>query len=531
MAVGTGAQITINGGSKWSLADYSVVEDSTPIDPSDTSGGFGQVSVSLPETAELAGYMDKSIVLTDGALGETTGVVRQLSGNGLAAQLVANSRLSLLAVERTIAPFSGTLTAYLTYLLGLCGITANLVIDSSFDAVNVKVPGGRENVHDRIRSLGSAYGFEISLVSNNVVVRPPRGRVAVNYRNASIDWSLDRSELARSVVGYYYNTTSGTDIAYPPQGAIFDADVFQVDAGETKTYEIALDASLSSVEQPIAVNSVALTDISTSVYTVSSMATTEGEPMSAVLWTSTNGSVKAEIGEDTKTLIITIRGADVPELGPFRIAMPDLAGDFVSSLRIRGTGVFWKKESFTISNGESADVAPDEIGVEVDSPFMETFDQLYHRLLKTAERYSNDSQIIRVETGGINRLGETGSARYATIGDMNAAFPGATIGSIFPQTGPTIADWNAKALSLVSGDFANQAFGNVAGARVVYNNCYYRIRSATINPLGVTYTAERDNTIGDVYHYGETIGQWNARHAGKTIRDVNIAPLKEANNL
>lgn len=517
--------------SIWNVADYNVVEDSTPLDPSDTTGGFGQISLVLPEDAETKGMMDKPLVLTDGALGETTGTVRMLGGNGLSARVTANSRIGNLAVERTIQPFVGSLGDCLEYHLSLCGITSGIVIDDSFYLQNVMVPGGRANVYDRILDMCAAYNFEMSLVSNNITFRPPRANTAVNYRISSLEWDLDRSHLAQSVVGWNYNTWSGTDIAYPPQRNVEDADVYQVDAGEVKVYEVPLDASLSGVVQPIAVASVAIDDFSASQYTVSSMSTTEGVAMLPFDWTDAGGYVKVEIGEDTKVLIITIRGADLPELAPFRIAMPKPDGDFYSSLRVRGTGVFWRKQRFDFHMIEDQDIAPDEIGVEVDSPFMETQDQLYHRLLLTAERYSNDAQIIRATTGGINRLGESGSARYATIGDVNTAFPGATIGTIASELGPTIADWNAEVLALVSGDFANQAFGNVAGARVLHDNSYYRIRSATIKASSIEYTAERDNTIGDVYHYGETIGQWNARHAGKTIRDVNIAPLKEDSSL
>lgn len=516
----------------WNVAEYSVVEDATPLDPSDASGGFGQINLTIPEDAKTRHLLNQPLVLTDGALGETTGIVRNVGGDGHSARVVANSRLANLAVERTIQPFIGTLTDCLEYHLGLCGITTGIVIDPAFDAVNVQVPGGRENVHDRIRQMGTAYGFEMSLVSNNVVIRQNREREAINYRNAEVSWEMSQSQFARTVSGWYYNTYSGTHIAWPLNGDesdIADVDVFQVDANEVKVYEVELNASLSSVEQPQASSGTSYFADTLSRYTISSM---DGDTVNPSAWESSGGYLKVELLENTKVLRITIRGANLGDLSPFRIAVRSADGAFRSGLRIRGTGVFWKREQLVLTIHDDQDLAPDEVGADVDVPFMETKDQLYHRLLYTAQRFGTDLQTIQVRTGGINRLGESGSARYATIGDVAAAYPGATtISALNAELGPTIADWNAEVLALVSQDFSNQAFGNVNGARVRVGHSYYRIKSATIRAHDVSYSAERDNTIGDVYHYGETIANWNARWAGKTIRDVNIAPLIEEDAL
>lgn len=516
----------------WNVGEYSVVEDATPLDPSDASGGFGQINLTIPEGAETRGLMGQPLVLTDGALGETTGTIRNIGGDGHSARIVANSRLANLAVERTIQPFVGTLTDCLEYHLSLCGITTGIVIDPAFDAITVQVPGGRENVHDRIRTMGSAYGFEVSLVSNNVVVRQVRQRTAINYRNASVAWEMSQDHFAQTVSGYYYNTYSGDHIAYPLHGDETEAanlDVFQVDADEEKIYEIQLDASLSSFEQPVASTGQDYLSDTLSRYAISTM---EGDTILPYTWQKYGGLLEVTLSEDTRSLSVRVRGARIPSLAPFRIAYRDSTGAFRSAIRIRGTGVFWIKEKLTLTIHDDPDLAPDEVGADVDVQFMETKDQLYHRLLYTAQRYGTDLQTISVTTGGINRLGESGSARYATIGDVAAAYPGAaTIADLHAVLGPTIGDWNETMLALVSQDFTNQAFGNVAGARVRHGHSYYRIKSATITANRITYSAERDNTIGDVYHYGETIAQWNARWAGKTIRDVNIAPLIEEDAL
>jgi hypothetical protein len=197
-----------------------------------------------------------------------------------------------------------------------------------------------------------------------------------------------------------------------------------------------------------------------------------------------------------------------------------------SSLRIVGTGVFMEEETMTLPACLDPDLAPDEVGQTVENEFFQTKEQLYHALLWSAARFASARQTINVTTKGINRRGDSGSAVYPTIGDVDALYPSATIDSIYQELGPTIADWNAKLFETVRDDFENQAFGNVAGARVIEGDSWYRIRSATISAGSVQYTAEQDNTIEDVYYTGETIGEWNDRWAGKTIADVNIAPLE-----
>lgn len=530
MAVGTGVDVSIGQGvlpaakvMRWNSGNYYVVEDSSPLDPSDTTGGYGQITVDFPLDADSKRTMGLDLLLTDGSAGTTSGRIRGLSGDDLSVSVVANSRLGLLAVQRTIQPFVGTLQAGLAYLMGLCGISTGVVYDTWMSSYNVKLPGNRDNVFDYIQRMASAYDFEMSLVSTNVVFRSPRGRTAVNYRDANITWSLDQEGLARSVQGWAYNSWNGSDVAYPVDRLVDDAQVYQVDANETQVFEIPMHASLSAVDQPSVVSSVAIDDFSASVYAVTT--SVDDTPMDPNEWTANGGKIVTKLSEDTRTLIITITGANLPELAPFRIAVPVGDNKYYSSLRVRGVGVFWNRTLTTLELGGSQDYAPDEVGTLVDSEFMETPDQLYHRLLRTAARYSGDHQTIEVTTPGINRLGDTGSAVYPTIGVYNALYGAGTIAAAQTALGPKISDWNSKLFALVSTDFTNQAFGNVAGARVLYDNCWYRIRSARIRMNEITYSAEADNTIGDVYRSGETIGQWNTRWTGRVIRDVNISPL------
>lgn len=520
---GTGVDIEIGGDPYWSTGTYSITEDSTPVDPADSTGGYGQITFTARQTGETKLLGGKPFTFTDGAQGRTSGVIRGLSGNGFAATLTGDSRLALTAVTRQVQPYVGTLGGALRYYLSLCGITAGIVVDERLEGVRVRLPGWNGIVYDRLKQLGAARGFETTLASTNIIFRPFRGRVAESYRDADVSWTLDETGLAQSVEGYYCNTWAGTKLAYPDGGWSDSVTVYTVEAGQTIELDLPLEASLSSVEQPVCVAFVSRTHESSSVYSVTG---SDDLPVQPEQWAAGGGSLRVEIGEDTRSLKVTIRASSETQYAPYRIAVSAGSSDYYSSLRIRGTGVFLKKELLTLPAHTDPDRAQQEVGVTVDNEGFETRDQLYHALLHSAARFGTPRQTINVRSKGINRAGDSGSYVYPTIGDVKAMHPGATIGDLRERLGPTIGDWNAALLASVANDFENQAFGNVGGARVLHDHCWYRIRSATITQGSISYSAERDNTIGDVYRTGETIGEWNARWRGRTIRAVNIAPLR-----
>src|SRR5690606_22818778 len=110
------------------VAGYSVTEDSTPLDPSDSTGGFGQISVEVREFDDMGTMLNEPLALIDGALGETVGTIREVEGNGLMGRMTADSRLGLLAVESDTQPFIETLGDGIRYYLSLCGIEDGIVV-------------------------------------------------------------------------------------------------------------------------------------------------------------------------------------------------------------------------------------------------------------------------------------------------------------------------------------------------------------------------------------------------------------------
>jgi hypothetical protein len=486
----TGISVRVDGVEVKGVVGYSVAEESTPVDVADTTGAAGKITVpifdgSLEAVAAKRMYR-KDLRLADPEAGVTTGIVRLPSGSGGSVSVSADERLVLMSARRLAGPYNGTVAGYAEYLLSLIGITSGFDIDASFEAVDAVFPGWQEDVWLMAKALGACYGGEWALVGDTIVFRPMRQSIASNSRDADLSWSVDDANLARSVEGYWYDTSYQTNyLAFPPGGWNEDTPVIQVEARQTVVVNYPLNASLVSVQQPVAADFVGRCDNTISQYCVQG---NDGKPIKAAQWKEAGGQVIVEIGEDTRSIDVTVIGPGLDQYSPFQLAATAGPSDYYSSLRIIGTGVFFDKFLVTRPTSAPADIATVEIGATVDCPFITSPGQLNDLLTWTASRYSSPRHTLSVRTKGINRTGDV--------------------------------------------------FGNVAGARVLQDGLWYRIRSTTIGPDITSYNAEGDTTADDLNDYATsqgwvTIDDFNAAWEGHgyTFDDFNLAPLTNPNGV
>lgn len=514
------------------VATFQLSEDSTPIDPSDTTGGVGQISLTIAKHRDWRHMRKQTLDLEDSAQGTTQGRVEELVDSSEVIQITAISRLAQLTVVRTAQPYRGTLEGAFAYYLSLCGITEKYIVEESVRSIPVVLPGWSGEVWLQVnKKLAPAMGVEISLVSDLIVMRPLRGRLAENHRISKLSHTISDTGLAQSVEGYVYNSHWETDqVVYPTNGVRDpEAQILQVDAGERVEIDLPIEASLISVQQPRVVRDVGPEDAGASVYTVSG---NDGLPITPSQWEDFGGSVSVEINEDTRSLKLIIVGARQEQYAPFRLAAASGPSDFYNSLQIVGTGVFFDKELVTIKTGLTVDQAATEVGATVDNEFFDTQAKLLDALVWTATRYTGPRETLTVTTSGIHRIGESGNYRFPIIADFNADLRDQGITTIAEwnalHPGQTVGEFDADRRTAAASDFANQAFGNVAGARVFYEDAYYRIRQSTIDVTDVQYTAEQDTTVGDfdAAWAGATVGEFNANRRGITVGMHNTEPLR-----
>lgn len=525
-----GADIRIAGVPYWNASAYTVTEDATPLDPNDLNGGVGQITFAIPERATAKRLRNRVVNLSHETRGVTSGTTVALSGNGIAVTVTANTPLNRLNVTRQAQPYVGTMGGALRYYFGLCGITSDYSIDPSIDPIPVKLLGWKANVWDQVKKLCAAKRIEVPFASDVIVVRRPRTITAYSERDSQLSWSVDETQLAASVTGTYYVTSaSGTAnwLAYPPGGWNVDVQEISIDAGDTQEFTFDINASLSSVQQPVCVSSVAQGYGSSSVYTVASGV--DGLLIQPAQWAALGGKVSVVIGEDTRSLIVTVIAPTEPKYSPYRLVMPSGTSDGYSSLRIVGQGVFFDKRTLTLPACTRPDAVTEDSGADIDLEFLNTDEEAFWGVMRAAQHVAGPRQKIQVTSNGINRRGKKNSYVYSTVGDFIEEYGshGETISNFKALwAGKTVGDFSTAWRTRTKDDFANQAFGNVAGARVENNGCWYRIRNATITPGSIQYTAESDTTVGDVKRAwaGKTVGDLKEFWAGSFVGDFDLAP-------
>lgn len=519
---------SVLNGLNTNVIDYSVQEDATTVDISNFNGGFGQISVQANSVKNSLYGVTDMLRLSDDVLGKTQGIVREVEESDGGLSLIADSALGVFDADKVVNPQTGTLLQAMTYYCNLAGVTNVLKVDPSIASRSVAFPGWSGNMWDNLKQILAAQQTEMSLVFEDVVVRPLRTIVANITRTTSITKRVNNQDTSREIEVYYYNHEKVTNREIYPWN-LEDPNVYSVDAGQTVTLRLEINGSLSSVNQPTCVSFVPNSETLTSsgVYSV---AGNDGLPITPSQWGAQGGNLTVRIVEPN-ILEVTIVGASMPTYAPFRIAMTAGTSSYYNSLRITGTGLRWNKKSVKITTGSTAAVTGEAVGVTVDSPYIDTYGDALNVGLVAAGKNSM-TYTMSGTAFNINRTDGGTEQVYARISDFNTAVAAGTTIGAFNTTwnGQSIAQFNAYWSALVDNMFENQAFGNAAGARILTADANFRITSATITPTGLDFNADLDTTIADynTAWSGKLVSDFNTAYVGRTCMDYSITPLRTA---
>jgi hypothetical protein len=464
--------VDIGGERVWDANVIQVVQDSTPLDPSDTFGGSGTVALDMEATPSAKALTGKSVELAHSRRGTLHAVAKAPSGDRRHVTVEAFGLAASFVCKRTALPHVGTLETLLQYWASLCGVTSGLVVDAAIADTSIIAPGWYGNVWEQMKDLGAAYDFEISPVGDEVVARPPRGFTATRFDEARFTWSLDESRIARTIEAWYYPVAEIADALVV--GNAQNIPESNIEAGELIEFDVRVDASLSSVVQPVPVASVAYGERSASVYSILDQF---DEPVSPEAWTAGGGSVTVTINQDTRSVHVRVVGSQNRMLAPYRMVGVAISGSEYSTLRVIGTGVSLDRRKYTLPVNEQATNA-EEVGAEIDNYYLTSWGHAHLRMGATARRHGRVQQRI------------AGSADII----------------LTP---------------------AGQEFGNIPGARMFEDYDVYRVRTATYGPIDVDYEAEADLTFEDVDAIvsGHTVEEWDALWAGRPVLEFDLRPL------
>lgn len=489
--------VRVPGKDTSNIKSFSVQEDATPIDPSSSSGGVGQITVGLddfPDAPRLIG----DLILTDGSRGKTSGTIRTVTNTDGSLTLTADSALGMFNTDRTVAPHVGTLGTAIQFYCDLVGIQNDVFVDSDISSRAVTYPGWTGNVWVGIKQIMAKEQIEMALVFDRISVRSLRKLTINKDRKTTDGLSVDNNNAAQSVEVYYYNHTYGTQREVFPLRGESQQPSFTVNAGETITVTQQLNASMISVNQPLVQDFVANTSFN-GTNGVYSVVGNDGLPVTAAQWTAQGGLLSVRITDNPSIIEISLTGPNNRALSPYRIGMSSGGSNIYNSLHITGTAVVWDKQLLTLTTGVPSSKTSVEIGATVDNPFISTLSDAYNAGVWAAASHAGLNYTVSGSAFNVNRAGQGRDLIQATISDFNTAYPYGTLISAFNSmwASQTIADFNDYWLDQVDLLWENQLFGNVTGARVLNKDANFRVVSATTTESAVQYGAALDTVVGD----------------------------------
>lgn len=516
---------------KSNVIEYSYSEESTPIIPGDSSGGVGSLSFAAldEESTSILFYKD-TVALHDSHNGSINGVVNAISASDGVASYSGVSNLYRLNVTRDVPHIDGTIGEIIEYIFVEAGIVTGYDIDEDIFDTPAICPNYTGDLWVLIKDLCSAYEFEITLVEDTIKVRKLRERTLNIFDVMSEGWSVGDVNPAQTVEVNYYNYEYFDEtLIYPKGGWSTDVQVYQVDANETLQFEIDLDFYLDYVVQPQIQSTVGKFESENSVYCI---AGNDGLPVTPTQWTSFGGSLNVEILENSRSIRVTVVGANLPDIAPFRIGVSSGPSDYYSSLRIIGGGISFDQKTLSQPTGLTAEETPNIVGITIDNKFISTKEQARDAAKRAAILY------------GMPKVNYNFSA--PNIGDFLTA-PGVIVytrffeydeqigDDDFTEVDDSIGTWSFEDFdenlpsSVVDG-VVFQMFGNVNGARVKYRDSWYRVRGASITPISVDATAEWDNMFADVNTVNEekTFEDFNGTFDELTFTDFHLTPLRSS---
>lgn len=519
-------------GHKSNISTYSVQEDATTLDASTFEGGAGQVTFEVQDFKDSHESLGRVVNLSDGSRGKFQAIVQAVSGVDGSLTLTGDSVISRLNMWTSVPPFQGTLEAYVITLVGRAGWPPGLAgyrVDPSIANRPVVAPGFVGNLWDHLKMFLVSQQVEMAQVYNHIVVRPPRTIEAYRERTISESYSLDNQSTAQQVEITYYNHRWGGLLEFYPT-TTEDAQPLVVDANQTLVQDFRVEGSLLSVNQPTVQAFVNNTSYegTPGVYSV---AGNDGLPVTPAQWVAKGGGLSVEIAEDPSVIRVTVTGADIPNLAPFRIAMTAGTGSYYNSLHITGTGTTWNKQVLTLTTGAPLSATGESVGVTVDNPYIDTLAQAYTTGLIVAGAFSGPRFEVNGSTKSLNRPDEDNAVISSTFADYNAARPGQTFAAFNAEwDGSTFESFNNYWVEQAQDRFSNQLFGQGVGARLRRGDAYFRIANTTTDPSTVAYTARLDTIIGDFNTAlaGKTFNDFNNIHAWKTFGEFAPVPLRTA---
>lgn len=362
---------------------------------------------------------------------------------------------------------SGVYQSYVN--LALTGYTVNYIATSN---PQVNYPSWTDNVWTKLNQLASANGHEIAIVAGVITVRDI-GSLSLSVTEAAIapEITVTSANSAQTVDITYQNTTYGDGVEF--YNAALASQTFSIASGATTTTVVNTNNYPNVINNPAVVDS----PYGPGMYQVLAAGNLPVLPSD---WIASGASITVTIGATPSQLSIKLRGPSIDISGypgPYQIANIDTNTGIVSAaLSITGSGALTRPTTLHLQTGaDPAIAATQTLAVSPDNIFLSTEAQAYDRGVWATDIVGGPAQTISV-TIPVDQ---------------------------------------------------SSGFGLNAGSLITYNNCTYRIDSATINNSGLQMTGTRKTTSGQevTLWATRTAGDHATFWSGHPAEDATIAPL------
>lgn len=498
-------RITYNSGNgelgSTAISSYAYSEEVTSLEPGETSGGTGQVTLTGVEVeADKVGsthpnsklLINNTMRLEDSDHGEVEFQVKQVQvANGLAS-ITGDTIQARLNVDKTAPAIfnngssGATLkTAFDTYC-GLVGITPiyDGTLATELEEIPVNFMGWVGNVWEYLKMLTTASSVSLTdrvSIEMYVAVDGLHFRKAlqeeidfVSNKNASsLSVNVDSFDASKEVDVYNYNTSYGQNRVifeeknYSETGYTTNSfkasidDSLQVEIGETLVKRFKIDATLTNINQPSPVSTISQLPYvgGTGEDGEYVIVGSDNLPIQPAQWTAEGGSLRVRLTEVPNEIEIEITAPNVPDglpqvadpnvfgFGPYKIGVESSGNTDYPALWLTGTGVFFNKRLKKFSTGASDQITSRDAAASVDNIFI-TNDRIAASAgLSAAQLACGPKLTLAADIPDYGQFGSSiGAVQYAYSNKFRiesvSYSPSNTSVSAFAK--PSFADFNAE---------------------------------------------------------------------------------------
>jgi hypothetical protein len=189
---------------------WSIEEDATPVNPTDSSAGTGVISLNAKSTPTSKFIIDNQITVTHDDLGDIDGVITNSSVQGVGVSFSVSTLLSLLVVTKVAPPIGPlNLSTIIQSYVALCSDQITVVYEASNDPIRI-YGGWSGEVWYYLKQLAAINQIQFSFSDSNLIVTDLGSTIYELDDSTAVTFSTDRASTGRSINIVNQNTELAT---------------------------------------------------------------------------------------------------------------------------------------------------------------------------------------------------------------------------------------------------------------------------------------------------------------------------------